>query len=112
MGALHDFEDETRAIGITVFLPKPLTSDILIDLVSRLDAFAWSYELLAPREQTLFRPSHSAGSEHVEEDDFIDTRGHDAHQLGIVIGDEDVGVGQHRHLISATPAVRWRAAFP
>ena len=38
MGALHDFEDETRAIGITVFLPKPLTSDILIDLVSRLDA--------------------------------------------------------------------------
>jgi CheY-like chemotaxis protein len=37
-GALRDFEGQTKASGITLFLPKPLTSDILIDLVSRLDA--------------------------------------------------------------------------
>lgn len=38
MEALRDFEDQTRAIGITLFLPKPITSDMLINLVSRLHA--------------------------------------------------------------------------
>jgi CheY-like chemotaxis protein len=37
-GALREFESHTKASGITLFLPKPLTSEILIDLLSRLDA--------------------------------------------------------------------------
>lgn len=37
-GDLRDFEVQARANGVNLFLPKPLTSDLLIDLLSRLDA--------------------------------------------------------------------------
>ena len=35
---LREIEDHTRTSEITLWLPKPLTSPILIDLIARLDA--------------------------------------------------------------------------